>query len=912
VSGWLRGWRVSLRVARREARRAKGRSLLVLAMIALPVAALAFAAVYHDTFTLTPAERAERLMGGAQAVVIWPQAGPVRQDPDSLDSFFSTVASPRDGVRTTAAPDAERLLALLPPGSRVIPDQVGRVRVHTAAGIGTLPVRALDLADPLAAGIMRPLSGRVPTRPDEVALTPTAARRIGSGVGGSVRPAGGGHGFRVVGVVEDPGDLEATTVVMRGAPPPAALSDDPRELRWLAATPGPLTWEQVKRLNNHGVVAVSRHVLAHPPSRAERYPESLAGKGSALGVPTLVGGLALLEVVLLAGPAFAVGARRRRRDLALVAAAGGTPAQLRRIVLADGVVLGAAAAAGGVVLGIAAAAAARPLLEQHLTHARSGGFRVFPLALGGLAMLALATGVLAALAPAWIAGRQEVVTALAGRRGITRSHRLLPVLGAVLAAAGAGVSAVGAWRGEGTIILSGLAAGELGLVLCTPAIVGLVARLGRRLPLAPRIALRDTARNRAAAAPAISAVMAAVVGSLAVGVVLTSSAARARNEYRSLDRPGDVVLDRTGKRVEDGRQPLPAQAIATLRGMMPVERVHRIGLPSCGPGQCFVAPRVPVARNCPYSPEVLQRDPTPAEQRAARQDSRCDGVGGLYRYFEHLFTDGFTLIVDPAAVGAVTGLQARDAAAAGAALRAGKVVVGHPRYLHDGQVTLTITAFDDSHGDKREASRTVTAPGFALPRPPRAPVLLMTGQTARSLGLGSAASMVLATTSRMPTVAEEDRLQGAVRNDVGVYVERGPRPHSRAGSLLVLAIVAGVITLGAAAIATGLAAADGRAELGTLAAVGASPRLRRGLSLSQSGVIAGLGSLLGAAAGLGGSVAVLLAFNRGLADVWPAPAPYPIAVPWRNLGIAVLVVPLIAMLGAGLLTRSRLPIERRL
>ncbi|HYU85315.1 MAG TPA: hypothetical protein VEK80_10965, partial [Kribbellaceae bacterium] len=52
----------------------------------------------------------------------------------------------------------------------------------------------------------------------------------------------------------------------------------------------------------------------------------------------------------------------------------------------------APAAATGVVLGIAAAAAARPLLEAHLTHGRSGGFRVFPVALAGLAGLALATG----------------------------------------------------------------------------------------------------------------------------------------------------------------------------------------------------------------------------------------------------------------------------------------------------------------------------------------------------------------------------------------------------------------------------------------------------------------------------------------------------------------------------------------
>jgi hypothetical protein len=44
----------------------------------------------------------------------------------------------------------------------------------------------------------------------------------------------------------------------------------------------------------------------------------------------------------------------------------------------------------------------------------------------------------------------------------------------------------------------------------------------------------------------------------------------------------------------------------------------------------------------------------------------------------------------------------------------------------------------------------------------------------------------------------------------------------------------------------------------------------------------------------------------------PAPTPYPITLPWLNVGIALLVVPVVAMLGAGLLTRARLPIELRL
>ncbi len=914
MRGWLSGWRTALRVARREARRAKGRSALVLAMIALPVAALGFAAVYHDTFTLTPAERAERLMGTAQAVVTWPQDGPVHQDPAGLDAFPSGAPGPPAGP--AAPPSVKRLLALLPPGTSAIGDLTGRLSVRTVAGTGNLGARMLDYADPLARGILRPLSGRAPARADEVALTPAAARRTGSAVGGAVRLADGSRSFRVVGIVEDPANLEAVTIVVRpGALPAAALSAGPQsdarqDLKWLVATPGPLTWTQVRQLNTHGLVAVSRYVLAHPPSRAERYPEFAGGSSFAPGVPGLVGGLGMLEVVLLAGPAFAVGARRRQRDLALVAAAGGTPSHLRRIVLADGVVLGAAAAAGGVALGIAAAAVARPLLEEHLAQARSGGFRVFPMALGGLAGLALVTGTLAALVPAWAASRQEVVTALAGRRGITRSRRRWIALGAVLAAAGAGLSAIGAWRTEATIILAGLVAGEAGLALCTPAFAGLVAGLGRRLPLAPRIALRDTARNRAAAAPAISAVMAAVVASLAVGVVLSASTQRTRNDYRSLTRPGDVVLDHMGKSGQ-GR-PLPPRAVATLRSVMPVEQVYRIGLPSCGPGECSITPQAPAARKCPYSPEVLRRDPTAVEQRAARRDPRCDGLGGLYRYFEYAFSDNFTVVVDGRAVGALTSIPAEDAARAAAALRAGKVVVDHPRYLDDGQVTLRIAAVNFApDAGKKETTWTVTAPGFALPHRPSAPVVMMTRQTARSLGLRSVTSIALATTDRMPTVVEEDRLQAAFPK-VDVYVERGPKSRSDTRSLLLLAIVAGVIALSAAAIATGLAAADRRADLATLAAVGASPRVRRGLSLSQSGVIAGLGSLLGAVAGLGGSVAVLLAFNRGNADLWPAPTPYPIAVPWLNVGIALLVVPVVAMLGAGLLTRSRLPIERRL
>ena len=67
----------------------------------------------------------------------------------------------------------------------------------------------------------------------------------------------------------------------------------------------------------------------------------------------------------------------------------------------------------------------------------------------------------------------------------------------------------------------------------------------------------------------------------------------------------------------------------------------------------------------------------------------------------------------------------------------------------------------------------------------------------------------------------------------------------------------------------------------------------------------------GTTVGLGTAVAVLATFNHTLASQWPTPTLFPITVPWPNVAVTLVVVPAIAMLGAGLLTRSRLPIERR-
>ncbi|HEY2795982.1 MAG TPA: hypothetical protein VGJ28_26700, partial [Micromonosporaceae bacterium] len=65
----MKSWLIALRIARREARRAKGRTALIVMMIAVPIVALSFAAATYDMYKLTPTESITRQMGTATAIM---------------------------------------------------------------------------------------------------------------------------------------------------------------------------------------------------------------------------------------------------------------------------------------------------------------------------------------------------------------------------------------------------------------------------------------------------------------------------------------------------------------------------------------------------------------------------------------------------------------------------------------------------------------------------------------------------------------------------------------------------------------------------------------------------------------------------------------------------------------------------
>ncbi|MEU4469843.1 ABC transporter permease [Micromonospora sp. NPDC023888] len=887
-------WRTALRIARRESRRARRRTALVLAMIALPVAALAFLAASYDMAALTPQEQVDRRLGVADAELRWIADTPVRQHEWGASGYPLDGEQP-PSTRVTSA----QVRALLGPGSRVTEVRTGiPLTLRGPHRDEDVEGRVLDLGDPLARGLVRFRAGRAPEQPGEVAVSPAALRRLDLRLGRAVALADGSRAYTVVGVVEFPDNLDAVVALHPGAAPRA--NPEP-ESDWLADVPGTIDAAQVSRLNEQGVVVATRSPADPAGERKRRWLGSVDPSGTNdLSTGVLIAGLGLLEVVLLVGPAFAVGVRRRRRDLALVAVAGGDAAQLRRVVLADGVVLGVLGAATGLLVGVGAAFAGRPLVEQYVFNARFGGYRCWPLALvllGGVAVLA---GVLAALAPAWTAARQDVSAGLAGRRTPPVSRTRWLAVGLALVGGGAGLAAVGAARTSPPVILTGLILGELGLVCCTPTLIGALARLGRVLPLAPRIALRDASRNRASAAPAICAVMAAVASSVALGGFLASDDARYSRAYRPMLPTGHVLVYAG----ESARQPTLEQIAAAAREQLGPGEVAPINTVSCGDGTgyCDVAPTLPPAQVCPWQPGD---DLSDAQRRQARADPRC-------RNSAMTSADGYvqTGVDDGTALPLLTGADPATTAAATAVLRAGGVVVTDPRYLHDGLVTVRVNQVDPGTDRPRAAA---DFPGYALENVVSQPQLLLSASAARHLGLTWSPNGWVIGTSTPPDRHQRERFATALRpfGTFSLSVEYGGGPQDISPLLLLLAAAAGVITMGAAGIATALAAAEGRAELTTLAAVGAAPAVRRMLAICQAGVIAGLGSVLGIVAGLGTAAIVLFSANRQYANDWPVPDRYPYLVPWPALGVLVLV-PIVAMLGAGLFTRARLPIERRL
>ncbi|MFH7598351.1 FtsX-like permease family protein [Streptomyces racemochromogenes] len=916
-------------------------------MLALPVVGASAIDLTLRSAELTPTQALSRRIGAADARIDSTGLdGPILQRPDA--ESYAPV-----GGYDAYHPDPQKkdapLKAAVPAGAEAVGMSTSDAKVHTRHGLLDTQLRELDVHHPLTQGIFTPLRGRLPHGPGEVIATAAFLEHSGLYVGSSVTPRGSTAPYRIVGSYELPSELGRDELL---ALPGTLLAPLDNALRPTGATGlnvtdsflvkvggDGFTWNMVKEANAKGGLVLSRAVVAHPPADAQvpLYAQEPRGRFAKPGlnggrftekttVATVVG-LALLEVCLLAGPAFAVGARRSRRQLGLVGANGGDRRHIRAIVLSGGLVVGAAAAVVGCALGVGLTVGLRPLLEEKIG-IRFGALDFRPLELLGIALLAVLTGLLAAFVPAVTASRQTVLASLTGRRGIRRANRILPVAGLLAVAGGVAIALYGTrYRVSPNLVAAGSALAELGVVALTPLLVGLFGRLGRWLPLSPRLALRDAVRNRGRTAPAVAAVLAAVAGTVAVSTYQHSRDVQARHEYVAELPDGTGLLSANDN---GSHREVPA-AREILGRTLPVAvraDVDRLvaGNPNCeafstSPGCGRVELIIPKEQRCPlYESEHGPADFPKEEARKLRQDPRCALPRRPGSSFETLVADENLLrvlaVTDPGSM---------------AALKAGRPVAFDHRAVKDGKITLRVVT--DPVAAQKAAAVHAELPGqdkvLAVHQAPAGVEswgvsVVLPPAAAQAAGIATAPVGAYFSLETAATTEQRQRLDGEIDRigaDVRVTIERGYRGDSTIG-VLALAVFAGLVTIGAAGIATGLAQADSEADLKTLAAVGAAPRVRRTLSGFQCGVVALMGVVLGSAAGVLPAVGLRLTQEREQRSLlqhsieagYSAPDEtlyVPIAIPWDTLAGLLVLVPLGAALLAAAVTRSSGALARR-
>ncbi|MCF2526442.1 FtsX-like permease family protein [Yinghuangia soli] len=943
----LSGWRAALRIARREAWRAKGRSLLITLMVALPVFAATAADITFRSQQLDTGERLSRAIGKADALV-WAgmdNGTPLVQAPEDGEKYTvrenvmpsgpGVSVDMGNGVTVTRSPAGPPptppdVRGSIPPGAQVLTIADASVSIRSKHGLAGAGFIEFDYAAALAEGMVTQTRGRAPKTLDEIALTEKMMSISGLRIGDTTTEFVTGKTFTIVGAVEVPDTLRARYIYAL----PGALLDNLRQkapgtlvrTRFLVdAEPGAYRWDQVRKLNDKGIVATSREAVyqdlpdSEVPYRSVDFEEERFSE-IAIAIGVVVIGMALLEIVLLAGPAFAVGARRRRRDFGLVGVVGGDHRHIRTIVLADGVVLGLLAGITGTAAGLAASWFTRDWFAD-MTGKRLGTYDVRPLELLGVAALGLVIGVVAAAVPAFLAARDSVVDSLTGRRGVRHGSKILPVAGLALAALGLGLAYYGSnVTPDNWVLLGGCVLAQLGVIACCPALLGLAGRLGRFLPLTPRIALRDAARNRPRTAPAVAAIMAAIAGATAVVAFWAGTDHDKRAEYLAYTRPGQVAAMGGGDAITDVERRTKA-----IEETLPVTGPGVVdGYPSgCSgpPGTVCVGVslEVPEQNRCPlYSRMSLDGpppQPTPEQLAAASNDPRC-AVSGKNQIYRAELPVG-----DAELAKRYNGM---DDSRIAEGLKNG-VVVFDKSLIADGKATVTVrtmTMYDTSLGpppesERRPQERTVLLPAvYVEPNGTTFARAIIGREAARVIGIEPKPVQLLYDTSRMPTEAEEQRAREALSALGGGYLEVERGYQGRPGAQTLLLAAATIVTaLGAAGVATGLALADGRRDLATLGAVGAPPYVRRTLSAGQSWVIALIGTGLGVVVGLLPAAALRWQARtiaeedaerfRQMGALEDFGIDVPVIIPWAEMGIALVVIPLLAATVAAVFTRSR-------
>jgi putative ABC transport system permease protein len=369
-------------------------------------------------------------------------------------------------------------------------DVVENQRLETGS-VNSVELRSQNPRSPLGRPTLSLVAGRFPHGMHQVALTPQVATLYDLGIGGAWHHDG--QTRLVVGLVENPNNLLDEFALV--APGQIAAPNEVTVL--FDSTPS----SEARFTFPEGVTPLSA-----PPLSTGFSPGVIAVVFSVLG---------MIFIGLIARAGFAVMAQRRLRALGILSSLGATDRHVRLVMMANGAVIGVVGTLLGAVAGLATWFAYAPHLQA------SAGHAVNPLNLPwwviGFSMaLAVFTAVRAARKPARSVAKVSIVAALSGRPAPMRPRRRTALPGALLLGGGAYLLAyAGGWgansRSDTLHLIGGLLAAIVGGLLLAPLSISILTSLGKRAPIAIRLALRDLNRYRARSGPALSALTFAVL-----------------------------------------------------------------------------------------------------------------------------------------------------------------------------------------------------------------------------------------------------------------------------------------------------------------------------------------------------------------------------------------------------------------
>ncbi len=739
----------------------------------------------------------------------------------------------------------------------------------TTGQAGGADLRAQDPSAPYTQVLLALDSGRYPSGPGQVAVTSGLAQLYSLRIGSTWHvPAGSGaeagRAFTVTGIVEDPSNLLDEFALVA----PGQLAS-PNQVRIFLGE----SLDSAAASAAGDVIPTSAVVSTPTPEDSILSPATIVLIISVLG---------LVFIGLVATAAFTVMAQRRQRALGMLSSLGATEADVRFVLIADGLLGGVAGAIIGAAVALGGWLWYYPHLETATAH-RTDPFNLPWAAVVIGLLLAVATSVTAAVWPGRAVSKVPVVAALSGRIDSPQLVRRSLRPGLIFLAAGLFIlffsGGAGGGQGGGYLVIAGMLSCEIACALLAPFIVDKLSRLAWRAPLASRLALRDLARYRSRSGAALAAVSFAVFIAT-VAIVIASI------RY-------DDALDYIGPNMASN------QLILYNPGNDPTQYA---------PGQFTPAAKLAATRQQADVIAAQVHAPAPLEldlavsTNVAQPGQPTQNVFGTILSLHNHEQGGLPWVATPALLKAF-GITQREVNPAADVLTARALLPSTPSlalvsgsYMSQRPNTPCPAGMCVQNPVVQEMSK--------LPAGTSVPNTVITEGAVKALNETIVPEGWLI---QAPSALTPAQVNAARQAAVGL----GTTIESKSGQLSLGEISNGatvgglLLALGVLAMTVGLIRSETVGDLRTLTAAGAGARTRRALTGVTAGVIAFLGAALGVA---GGCLAVVVWSRSDLTTTFAN-------MPWSDLGLLVIGMPLIGGAAAWLLSGrqpsavSRQPLE---